>query len=309
MDSLKKTAEAPTLHPALRARVVRPAKSERWLAGVEGVEERVPQVGEEMYEDPDDSSDFLPSSPGPLLGPADRPQSLESLYAKVNKTYTKRSSVSSPRASEASSGAESLASDLTSEVASEAPVTLRQASPAPQGRSASPADSSCIIYEELPAAVSAPQTVTVQINRPPAAGDGEGGSPARGGSPLPTSTPSSPPSSPLIPKRTTSIFQRFQAALSRGDTFKSYISEFPPDQEAMLSPREEERAEVRELPPRPSTTPLRTRSVFYNSVLSDRSTPSLPSLSHSYETLNGSDTAEQIYRTPHRPAPAPPGEI
>ena len=34
-----------------------------------------------------------------------------------------------------------------------------------------------------------------------------------------------------------------------------------------------------------------------------RSTPSLPSLSHSYETLNGSDTAEVNFRTPLRPAP------
>ena len=204
-------------------------------------------------------------------------------------------------------------------------ATLRHLSPAPQSGQISPTDSSCIIYEQLPAHASSsvPQTVTVQINyTPQPPGDGElvgsrvsGDRGAAGEevgddevSPPTRSTPHSPPTSPLIPKRTTSIFQRFQAALTRGDTFKSYISEFPPDQEAMLSPTEEEKVEKRELPPRPSTTPLRTRSVFYNSVLSDRSTPSLPSLSHSYETLNGSDTAAENYRTPHRPAPAPPGE-
>ena len=49
-------------------------------------------------------------------------------------------------------------------------------------------------------------------------------------------------------------------------------------------------------------------SFLINRVLRERSTPSLPpSLSHSYETLNGSESAEQNYRTPHRPAPAPPG--
>ena len=203
---------------------------------------------------------------------------------------------------------------------SEPVATLRHLSPAPPSGQLSPSDSSCIIYEQLPAHTNVvPQTVTVQINyTPQPSGDGEfvgRVSEARvvredddGASPPTRSTPHSPPSSPLIPKRTTSIFQRFQAALTRGDTFKSYISEFPPDQEAMLSPTEEEKVEKRELPPRPSTTPLRTRSIFYNSVLSDRSTPSLPSLSHSYETLNGSDTAAENYRTPHRPAPAPPGE-
>ena len=202
-------------------------------------------------------------------------------------------------------------------------ATLRHLSPAPQTGQISPSDSSCIIYEQLPAHTTpVPQTVTVQINyTPQPPGDGELAGRVSGErgvvgeededdevSPPTRSNPHSPPSSPLIPKRTTSIFQRFQAALTRGDTFKSYISEFPPDQEAILSPTEEEKVEKRELPPRPSTTPLRTRSVFYNSVLSDRSTPSLPSLSHSYETLNGSDTAAENYRTPHRPAPAPPGE-
>ena len=205
-------------------------------------------------------------------------------------------------------------------------ATLRHLSPASQtgGGQISPTDSSCIIYEQLPAhtTASVPQTVTVQINyTPQPPGDGDLGGRVSGErgelgeededeevSPPTRSNPHSPPTSPLIPKRTTSIFQRFQAALTRGDTFKSYISDFPPDHEAMLSPAEEEKVEKRELPPRPSTTPLRTRSVFYNSVLSDRSTPSLSSLSHSYETLNGSDTAAENYRTPHRPAPAPPGE-
>ena len=200
---------------------------------------------------------------------------------------------------------------------SEPVATLRHLSPAPPSGQLSPSDSSCIIYEQLPAHNNVvPQTVTVQINyTPQPSGDGEFmGRVSEAqmdddeASPPTRSTPHSPPSSPLIPKRTTSIFQRFQAALTRGDTFKSYISEFPPDQEAMISPSEEEKVEKRELPPRPSTTPLRTRSIFYNSVLSDRSTPSLPSLSHSYETLNGSDTAAENYRTPHRPAPAPPGE-
>ena len=214
----------------------------------------------------------------------------------------------------------------SSKKVSEPLATLRHLSPAPPSGQISPSDSSCIIYEQLPAhASNVPQTVTVQINytpQPPPGDEEMVVSGDRGGAreepedddevspPNRSPTPHSPPSSPLIPKRTTSIFQRFQAALTRGDTFKSYISEFPPDQEAMLSPTEEEKTvEKRELPPRPSTTPLRTRSIFYNSVLSDRSTPSLPSLSHSYETLNGSDTAAENYRTPHRPAPAPPGEL
>ena len=212
----------------------------------------------------------------------------------------------------------------SSKKVSEPLATLRHLSPAPPSGQISPSDSSCIIYEQLPAhASNVPQTVTVQINytpQPPPGDEEMVVSGDRGAREEPedddevsppnrSPTPHSPPSSPLIPKRTTSIFQRFQAALTRGDTFKSYISEFPPDQEAMLSPTEEEKTvEKRELPPRPSTTPLRTRSIFYNSVLSDRSTPSLPSLSHSYETLNGSDTAAENYRTPHRPAPAPPGE-
>ena len=247
---------------------------------------------EEVYEDPDDSpSEELLDPPIPTFEPHfHRPSDLESLYAKVNKNYPKRSPAVSPRLDD---------SEL----------------PSPKLLPSSPSDSSCIIYEELPSSVSASQTVTVQINYAPEAGNQEGAvleqeavadreeeifTPTR-------STPESPPSSPPIPKRTTSIFQRFQEALSRGDTFKSYISEFPPDQEAILP--EEERVDRRELPPRPSTTPLRTRSVFYNSVLSERGTPSLPpSLSHSYETLNGSELAAESYRRPHRPAPAPPGE-
>ena len=51
---------------------------------------------------------------------------------------------------------------------------------------------------------------------------------------------------------------------------------------------------------------FRSRSVLYQSVMSDRSTPSLPSLpslSHSYETLNGSDTLDIQTRIPLRPAP------
>ena len=191
-----------------------------------------------------------------------------------------------------------------------------------------PTDSSCIIYEELPADVS--HTVTVEINYNPTEDDvnaiikdtntdgaalspsiydyrkltspsisnqnSEDAKPSQINSPV-----DSVCVSPLIPKRTTSIFQRFQSAFGRGETFKSYITEFPPDKEAILSPDDEYNR--RELPPRPLTTPLKTRSVFYNSVMSDRSTPSLPSLSHSYETLNGSDSVDINYRTPHRPAP------
>ena len=193
-------------------------------------------------------------------------------------------------------------------------------------------DSSCIIYEELPADVS--HTVTVEINYNPTENDVNATS--KDANPdvphlspsiydykkLPSPSPSNQNSqdaktsqinspvdsacvSPIIPKRTTSIFQRFQSAFGRGETFKSYIAEFPPDKEAILSPDDE--YNHRELPPRPLTTPLKTRSVFYNSVMSDRSTPSLPSLSHSYETLNGSDTVDINYRTPHRPAP--PGQL
>ena len=191
-----------------------------------------------------------------------------------------------------------------------------------------PTDSSCIIYEELPADVS--HTVTVEINYNPTNAmikDANSDVPASppsiydyGKLPSPTThnqtSQDAKPSqvnspinsvctSPLIPKRTTSIFQRFQSAFGRGETFKSYITEFPPDKEAIVSPDDE--FNTRQLPPRPLTTPLKSRSVFYNSVMSDRSTPSLPSLSHSYETLNGSDSVDINYRTPHRPAP--PGQI
>jgi hypothetical protein len=236
---------------------------------------RAPGPLEGMYEDPDSRDPPLPA----------RPDTLESLYAQVKKGWRPAPSLRSPDPAAP-------------------PAALASLPP-------SPSHSSCIIYEELPLA-SSPQTVTVQINHVPGGEDETG---PEGISPLP-----SPPGSPLVPKRTTSIFQRFQAALSRGDTFKAYISEFPPDQEAFLSPGEDGGAGLLAgQPPRPATTPLRSRSVFYNSVLSDRSTPSLPSLSHrcllspgplcsSYETLNGSDMAEQSYRTPHRPAPAPPGE-
>jgi len=186
-----------------------------------------------------------------------------------------------------------------------------------------PTDSSCIIYEELPSDVS--YTVTVEINYDATEDtikDVNSSSPSiyEHGSFPSTSTHNqtrhdakpcqvnSPDdficTSPFIPKRTTSIFQRFQSAFGRTETFKSYIQEFPPDKEAILSPHDE--PITRELPPRPLTTPLKTRSLFYNSVLSDRSTPSLPSLAHSYETLNVPESVDLNFRMPHRPAPPVP---
>eukprot|EP00094_Tigriopus_californicus_P005635 TCALIF_05432-PA protein Name:"Similar to DNMBP Dynamin-binding protein (Homo sapiens)" AED:0.05 eAED:0.05 QI:0/0.53/0.43/1/0.8/0.87/16/1294/2068 len=120
-----------------------------------------------------------------------------------------------------------------------------------------------------------------------------------------------------------------------GETFRSYINNspkilgppaFPPDKKSPMSPSHGPSfppPKVASLPCRSDSvaSSIKTRSVFYNSVASDRgdSPVALASLNHSYETLNMSDSGSNheassnsmmgpppTRRLPHRPAPPVP---